>query len=61
MMHFIKHEWHRRKFFLILWVMVAMAKKVGIDYLSVQEFIVSWNSFPLIFLGGRNWKIFKKV
>ena len=25
--------------------MVAMAKE-KIDYLSVQEFIVSWNSFP---------------
>ena len=52
-MHFEKHKWHRG---LTLKKtlgngMVAMAKKIGIDYLSVQEYIVSLNSFPIIFLG----------
>jgi len=38
--------------------MVAMAKKVGIDFLSVQEYIVSWNSLSIIFLGARIYEIF---
>ena len=40
MMHFKKHEWCHRQIFLKTLVngMVAMAKNVGIDYLSVLNF-----------------------
>ena len=36
--------------------MATMPQKVGIDYLSVQEYIVSLNSLSIIFLGGNIWK-----
>ena len=42
----------QKEILLKLWEMVRWQNKVGIDYLSVQEYIVSWNSFPIIFLGG---------
>ena len=35
-------------------------KKVGIDYLSVREYIVSWNSLSIIFLGVRICKFFSR-
>ena len=52
-MHFKKHKWRRRQFFFAFGNgMVVIAKKVGIDYLSVLEAIVLGIHFPSFFFGG---------
>ena len=57
---FLKYDANQKIFYTTFEILIIHKPSLAIFFdLSVQEYIVSWNSFPINFLGGRICEILK--